>query len=100
MEETFTFSADVWLWEAKDSWHFVTLPFDVADEVEARYDGPARGFGAVKVFAQIGDTTWKTSMFPSKESKSYVMPLKKAVREAEGVVEGATVEIEIELIDP
>ncbi len=100
VSESWTFSADVWLWEAKtEAWHFVTLPRDVADEIEFRYQGPKRGFGAVKVRAQIGDTTWDTSIFPSKDSESYILPLKKKVRDAEGVVPGGRVEVELELIE-
>jgi len=97
---SWTFEADVWLWQSRDEgWHFVTLPRDVADEIEFRYSGPSRGFGAVKVRVQIGDTTWDTSIFPSREQESYVLPLKKKVRDAEGVEAGGTVEVEIELID-
>jgi len=32
--------------------------------------GTRRGFGSVKVMAQIGETRWKTSVFPSKPKRS------------------------------
>ena len=61
----------------------MTLPEDAADEIKAIADGSVRrGFGSVRVEATVGPTTWRTSIFPSKESGSYVLPVKKAVRTA------------------
>jgi len=77
----------------------VTLPDGLSDEIEARYAGPKRGFGAVRVKARIGGTTWGTSIFPSRSRRAYVMGIKRAVREAEGVEEGAPVEVFLEIPD-
>ena len=57
---------------------------------------PPRGFGSIKVTATIGATTWSTSVFPSDEQKGYVLPLKKAVRQAEGIEPGGTVRVTLE----
>ena len=42
------FEAEVWLWKSDASWHFVTVPEEVADEIE---DMPVNrgGFGSVRV---------------------------------------------------
>ena len=82
------FEAEIWQWSARDdrpgSWCFVSLPFDVADEIEAAA-GPGRGFGSVPVEVKVGPTTWRTSVFPSAAEKTYVLPLKKPARAAAGL---------------
>lgn len=86
------FTADLWRWKARDeetggSWFFVSLPFEVADAIDEA--GPSRGFGSVRVEVTIGSSTWRTSVFPSKGERTFVLPVKKAVRDKEGLVEGA-----------
>ena len=101
MPHRYRFTSPLWIWEAsgEGSWYFVTLPEDAADEIKAITDGGVRrGFGSVRVEAMVGPTTWRTSIFPSKESGSYVLPVKKAVRTAAGVEEGDDVDIELVLL--
>lgn len=93
MDEGVTFTAVLWRWTAREesadtsAWCFVTLPQDLADDVRER-SGEPRGFGSVRVRAEVGGTTWDTSVFPDKQSGSFVLPVKKAVRAAAGVGEG------------
>jgi hypothetical protein len=99
---TYDFSAPLWRWEAKDeetsgAWFFVSLPFDVSDEIEATA-GPGNGFGSVRVEVTVGTTTWRTSVFPSSEQKTYVLPVKKAVRLAEGLEEGGEAKVRLALV--
>lgn len=49
---------------------------------------PRRGWGSISVEAAIKETAWKTSIFPDKESGCYMLPIKSAVRKAEGVGKG------------
>lgn len=97
--DTLTFTATVWVTPGEAGWHFVTLPEELADEVEARYAGPRRGFGAVRVKARIGETRWVTSMFPSTAAGSYILPLKREVRVAEGIDNGTVAAVELEVPD-
>ena len=90
--------AEVWLWKSDAAWHFITVPQDVADEIEDA-GIERRGFGSVRVQATIGDTTWNTSIFPSNELGSFILPVKKSVRSAEDVAEGDTCAVEISLTD-
>lgn len=97
---TYEFDAPLWLWQARtDSWTFVSLPNDVADDVLDRSAGATRGFGSVRVEVTVGGTVWRTSLFPDSASKTYVLPIKKAVRSAEGVAAGDTVHLQVRLID-
>ena len=86
METSFSFSAPLWLYSAQSSWHFVTLPAASADEIRffTSLSGVKRkGFGSVRVQAVSEHMRWKTSLFPDKASQSYLLPIKRAVREAE-----------------
>jgi len=99
---TYEFAAPLWRWDAKDeatsgAWFFVSLPFDVSDEIEA-VAGPGKGFGSVRVEVTVGSTTWRTSVFPSGERKTYVLPVKKPVRVAEGLEEGADAIVRLSLV--
>ncbi len=81
MEVTFDFEAELWEWDARpdSSWVFVTLPIEVADEIRDLVP-TTRGFGSVRVKVRCGPAAWATSVFPSKETGSFVLPVKKAVR--------------------
>lgn len=81
----YTFRATLWRWSANASWVFLTVPADAGDEIDDRYGSTAGGFGAVKVAVRIGTTAWRTSIFPSTTHGGYVLPVKKAVRTAEGI---------------
>jgi len=91
-----TFEAEVWLWKADAAWHFVTLPHEVADEIEDAVV-ERRGFGSVRVVVGLGSSEWKTSIFPSKEAESFLLPIKKSVRAAEGLEVGDTCRVRLSL---
>lgn len=86
------FEAEVWVAE-NGSWHFVTLPFDLSDEIDDRAPDAKVGFGSVKVTATIGTTTWTTSVFPDRKARSFILPLKAAVRRSEHVAGGDRVSV-------
>ena len=92
-----TFLAKLWCWDARrrDTWTFVTLPPDVSAAVEDEADsrGPRAGFGSVKVQVRIGAMTWLTSVFPDTGSGCFVLPIKRTVRQANGVEAGDHVEV-------
>ncbi len=95
---TYSFEAEVWEWSSKASWFFVSLPEEEADDIEERYRRQAAGFGSIRVEVTIGSTTWQTSLFPSNEERTYVLPLKKAVRTAEGLGPGSTANVELVVV--
>lgn len=61
-----------------------------------KLEGMARGFGSLRVTATIGDSTWRTSVFPSRD-EGWMLPVKAAVRKAEGIGEGDEVELVLEV---
>ncbi len=106
MTETHTFRATLWLWstdKAPASWHFLTIEGEAAEAIHAlalmrRLEfGKKRGWGAMKVSATIGDTKWQTSIFPEKDNGGWLLPVKAAVRKAEGLVLGDEVNVSVEV---
>jgi hypothetical protein len=94
----FKFKAALWIWKgtAPASWHFITLPEDVGGQIKF-FTGARKGFGSVRVKAKIGDTAWKTSLFPDSKSGSYLLPVKAMVRSAEAMAAGKTYEVAVTL---
>jgi hypothetical protein len=95
---TYSFTAEVWEHDGNAAWHFVSLRDDHADDIEQRFGGNAGGFGSVRVEVTIGSTRWRTSLFPDSKRKTYVLPVKKEVRRAEGLVDGSTAEITLDVL--
>jgi Domain of unknown function (DUF1905) len=93
----FTFSARLWEHAGQGAWHFVTLPDDTSDEIADLTAGVSRGFGSVRVRVTVGGTTWQTSLFPDTTAGAYVLPVKKAVRAAEGLAAGDLVEVALSI---
>jgi hypothetical protein len=73
------------------AWYFLPISGDLADVIRAATRGRTGGFGSVRIHATIGATTWQTSIFASKDIGGYLLPLKAAVRKAEGLNEGVEV---------
>ncbi|NMD55162.1 MULTISPECIES: DUF1905 domain-containing protein [Tsukamurella] len=90
-----TFRAEIWLSEVFAACRFVSLPNHLADEIDDTVDRSKPGFGSVRVSVTIGGTSWDTSVFPDAARRTYVLPLKKAVRIAEGVDIGDTVDVDL-----
>jgi len=94
------FDSIVWEYQGgQGSWHFVAVPTDVADVIAEEVGDQTRGFGSVRVDVRIGGTRWQTSLFPDRARGTYLLPLKKAVRTAEGLAEGSSAEVRLTLLD-
>jgi Domain of unknown function (DUF1905) len=98
-------TAPLWRWTtsaALAAWYFITIDGEAGEVLAAtalmrRLEGlGSRGFGSIKVTAQIGETRWSTSLFPSKEVGGFMLPVKAAVRKAEHIDEGDAVELTLE----
>lgn len=91
----FSFAAEVWEHEGDAAWHFLSLPPDIADDIEAAVGDRAGGFGSVRVEVVIGGTRWRTSLFPDTKRATYLLPVKKAVRSAEGLAAGSVAAVDL-----
>jgi len=93
------FEGEVFRWEARtdSDWYFVALPAEPSEDIRETQTY-RRGFGGVRVDASIGSSTWRTSIFP-QTGGVYVLPLKRAVRDAEGIHPGAVVRVDLLILD-
>ena len=73
------------------------MPGEQADEIADRV--PRRtGFGSVRVQVRIGETEWATSLFPDNSLGSYVLPVKRSVRDRELLAVGDVTVVTVRLI--
>jgi hypothetical protein len=87
------FSGEIWFRKGPAPWHFITVPDEQCGELEATSASVTYGWGMIPVTAQIGDTEWKTSLFP-KDGR-YIVPVKTWVRRAEELDLGDTVAVRL-----
>jgi hypothetical protein len=92
----YEFTAEVWRWTGDAAWHFVTLPAELTHGLK-QMRGPARAWGSMRVKAQTGQTTWRTSLFPDSRSGAFLLPLKAEVRRRETLVPGDVRRFVVEL---
>jgi hypothetical protein len=87
------FSGELWFWRGPSPWHYVTVPDDESSAIESVADEVTYGWGVIPVQAQIGDTSWRTSLFPKDDR--YLVPVKASVRQAEGIELGDEVTVQL-----
>jgi hypothetical protein len=87
------FAGEIWFWRGPAPWYFIAVPEAEAAQLEATAGLVSYGWGMIPVTAQIGATAWSTSLFP-KDGR-YLVPVKAAVRRAEGLEEGAPVDVRL-----
>lgn len=102
--ECFHQRATLWRWVGASGANMFFLRFtgEVAEAISAlalmrRFEsGRRRGWGALRVEARIGATRWHTSIFPG-DRESWLLPVKREVREAEGLIEDGEAAVEVRL---
>lgn len=95
----------LWRWTSATgagTWHFVTIDGPVGEALSGtalmrKLEGSARGFGSLKVKAQIGQSTFATSVFPSKANGGWLLPVKASVRRSEDLIDGDEVMVFLEI---
>ena len=97
MKPSFEFSSALTEWDAKPNVFLLPVPPDVGASVRD-VPTPPRGFGAVAVVVTIGGSRWSTSIFPSSSHDGFSLPVKAAVRLAEGIELGDTITATIQLV--
>lgn len=98
MTNTYRFTAALWEWQSRTTWVFLTLPEDASADIRAQPRPPEPGFGSIRVHVTLGDSRWSTSIFPAKTG-SYVLPVKRSVRDAESVDVDDEVALVVELAE-
>ena len=89
------FSGVIWFWHGPSPFYFVTVPEEQSLNLKVISGLVTYGWGMIPVKAQVGETRWKTSLWP-KDGR-YIVPLKDSVRKAESLAEGDEIMIRLEV---
>ena len=80
------FRGELWYWRGPAPFHFLSLPVEVTAGLRAMSALVSYGWGMIPVTARIGTSEWTTALF-LKDGR-YVLPVKDAVRRAQGLAIG------------
>ena len=89
------FSGEIIYWRGPSPFHFVTVPEEQSAAIEAVASLVTYGWGVIPVTARVGKTDFRTSLFPKGEL--YLVPVKNAVRKAEGLELGDHITVRLRL---
>jgi len=88
---------EVFQYPGMSGWYFVYVSKKESKEIKEKYGEFKRGFGSLPVVVTVGKTSWKTSIFPEKRSRTYFLPLKAAVRKKERIIYGEKLSYSIKI---
>ena len=91
----FSFSGTVWEWRGPAPFYFVSVPIEMATEIKEFAAAVSYGWGMIPVAGRIGKTSFTTSLWA--KNGTYAVPLKDAVRKAEGISLGDEIAMELQL---
>lgn len=97
---TYASTGKVWVYPDPNGgtgWHFLHIDKKISDTIKEKTKSKKKGFGSVRVKATIGSTSWETSLFPSARDGVYLLPIKADIRKKEGVFEGDTITVTLEI---
>jgi hypothetical protein len=89
------FPGELWYWRGPAPYHFIRVPEDVSADLRALSTVVSYGWGVIPVKVRIGESDWPTSLFPKDEG--YLVPIKDAIRSAEGIALGDSVLVEMSI---
>lgn len=89
------FSGELFHWRGPSPFHFVGVPEAESAAIKDVAAMVTYGWGVIPVRARIRGTGWTTSLFP-KDGR-YLVPVKDAVRRAEGLELGDVVPVSLTL---
>jgi hypothetical protein len=91
----FEFSGIIWYWRGPAPHHFITVPAELCQDLSAISRSVTYGWGMIPARVRIGETEWKTSLFP--KDGGYIVPIRASVQKAENLDVGDTVTVELEV---
>jgi hypothetical protein len=88
------FSGEIVYWRGPAPFHFVLLPDREAADLREASAELTYGWGCIPARGRVGGTDFTTSLFP--KDGGYAVPMKVAVRRAEGLELGDVVDVRLE----
>ncbi len=89
------FSGELWYWRGPAPHYFVPVPEEHCAALKGVAGLVTYGWGTIAVQVRVGNTEWKTSLFP-KDGR-YLVPIKAHVQKAEQLAEGDTVMVRLDV---
>ncbi|GAB4549859.1 MAG: hypothetical protein OHK0023_15010 [Anaerolineae bacterium] len=89
------FTGTILYWRGPAPFYFVPVPEGQSGDIKAIASLVTYGWGVIPVRARIGSTEFTTSLIP--KDGYYLVPLKVSIRQAEGLNEGDSVLVQLEL---
>lgn len=96
MKNIYRIKERIFKWTGEASWYFIRIDEKVSENIKDNFGMLARGWGSLPVNVTLGESRWKTSIFPEKGT--YLLPIKSQIRKAEKINDGDTVNLQIEII--
>lgn len=90
------FTGEIFYWRGPAPFFFVAIPEEQSAKIKAISSMVTYGWGVIPVTARIGETEFKTALFP-KEGK-YLLPIKATVRKDEELEVGENVKVWLEIV--
>ncbi|MDH6246067.1 DUF1905 domain-containing protein [Mycobacterium sp. OTB74] len=87
------FAAEVFQWRGPAPYFFVVTPEEVDAFLHDHRGELTYGWGVIPARVRIGDTEAQTSLMP--KDGTYLVPLKVALRRAEGIDDGDVVHVRL-----
>lgn len=91
-------TGEIFYWRGPAPYYYVRVPGEQSATIHSVAAEVTYGWGCIPVLAQLEDTQWQTSLFP--KDGGYLVPIKNAVRDAEGVDDGDVVAITLTIVVP
>ena len=96
----YEFEDNVKQWQNEAAgWFYVNMPTEYYDELMDFANMHKRGFRSLRVEAELGASKWNTSIFPDKSSKTFLLFLKKDIRNKEKLDLDSKVNVSLQLRD-
>lgn len=90
------FSGEVWYWRGPAPFYFVSVPDEPARAMKSVERLATFGWGMIPAYVTIGSSRWYTAIFP--KDGAFLVPVKAAIRKAEKIEEGQTVDVKLEVL--
>ena len=90
------FKGKIFYWRGPSPYLFVAVPEKQSRDIKSVSKLVTYGWGMIPVHAQIGQTQWKTSLFP--KDGLYLVPIRVSTQKAESLKEGDNVKIHLEVL--
>ncbi|WP_223626896.1 DUF1905 domain-containing protein [Microbacterium sp. EST19A] len=86
---------EIWHWRGPAPFHFVTVPPAESEMIHEVASIVTYGWGMIPASVTIGTTTVTTALWP--KDGGYIVPIKKVLRDREGVGVDDVVEITLDI---